>query len=618
MPKRTLSASIALLLSPLAVAETPHVELDPINITVSRSPQAISQTPARVSVIGEREITQNPTANLSDVLKKEASIYIKQTGGIGQGTELYLRGGLPTHTLLLKDGARLNTQNGFSPNYTEQISLNGVNRIEIVKGASSVQYGTDAINGTIQLISQTPTNTHAFATAVFGENDTNHYSAGADIVHNGFFAQINGQRLDSDGTHILNTQHKAQKAGFDQKGFGAKLGYDSTHHKAHVFYHQNEGNNIYMDYSTQQNNKVRQFKNNSTGVNLEVTPQNNLTVNAQYALSKDTQTWIDGTDTPYQPNNKNTDANLTARWHFTPNQNLLAGVAYSKNQYKTNTLATHTKIDSLGYYLQHQYQSDKVNTQLGVRLEDNDRFGNHTVGQGSIRYHLTPKASVYTNIGSSFKAPYLDQLYSKWGGNTELKPEKGLSYEVGADYFIDDDTKVYVSAFQNKLTNLISSVCIDKCDSTNSWERINQNQNIDKAQLTGGEVGVTWSKDDFYASAEYAYVATKNKSGVNQDKELPYRPKHTGTLSVGYDNGIYGVGTSMTAHSKSFADRANTNYVRGYYTADLNAHWHINSNVKLFTNIKNYWGTDHKLVDNFGSWYMSGGRQANIGITVSY
>lgn len=60
------------------------------------------------------------------------------------------------------------------------------------------------------------------------------------------------------------------------------------------------------------------------------------------------------------------------------------------------------KLDSYRYYLQHHYNSDKINTRFGVRLEDNGRFGNHTVDQGAIRYHFTPATSVYANIGSAF------------------------------------------------------------------------------------------------------------------------------------------------------------------------------------------------------------------------
>lgn len=583
-------------------------ELDPIVITASRSEEKLSTIPARVTVINTNDVTKNPTLNLSDTLKKDASIYIKQNGGVGQGTELYLRGGLATHTLLLKDGARLNTQNSFSPLYPETLDLTDVSQIEIVKGASSVQYGTDAISGVIQLRSAIPQKTSAFVTGVYGENDTYKAIIGADLVQNGFYAQLRGQKFDTDGTRVVDTQDHKEKAGFDQKGYNAKLGYKQDNLHANVSFAENKGTNIYMNYMTAQNTEQRQFKNQTLSTQVEYQPIDNLTLNAQYAQTKDTQTWVDGSTTPYTPHNKNTDSNVNAKWQFTPQQNVLVGIAHQTSAYSTNAnQADQQKIKSTGYYLQHQYKGDVINSQVGVRVEDNDRFGQHTVGQGAIRYQFLPNTSIFANVGSSFKAPFLGQLYSIYGGNTELQPEKGLSYELGLDHKLNENATAYLSLYQNKVDNLISHDA-----------QANKQMNIDKAQFTGGELGVKWAKDDLFLSSEYAYVKTENKSGANNGKELPYRPKQTLTFTAGLENADYGVSTSLIAYDKSYTDRANSKQMAGYATIDVNAHWNVNPYIKLFTNIQNIGDVEHRVVDNFGNWYINGGRQANVGVTFKY
>ncbi|MFH3579694.1 TonB-dependent receptor, partial [Acinetobacter baumannii] len=77
-------------------------------------------------------------------------------------------------------------------------------------------------------------------------------------------------------------------------------------------------------------------------------------------------------------------------------QNILVGATYNDANYKSNTILNSDKsVNSTGYYLQHQLKNDLFDTQVGVRLEDNQRFGTHTVGQGAIRYHFLPNASVY-------------------------------------------------------------------------------------------------------------------------------------------------------------------------------------------------------------------------------
>lgn len=127
---------------------------------------------------------------------------------------------------MLKNGARLNTQNSFGPVSPEFMDLTDVDQIEILKGPASVQYGSDAISGVINLISKTPTKSGVNLTGIYGENNTYKSILNADYVDaSGFYTQVGGQRLESDGTRILSSQNKNDKAGFDQKGYHAKFGY---------------------------------------------------------------------------------------------------------------------------------------------------------------------------------------------------------------------------------------------------------------------------------------------------------------------------------------------------------------------------------------------------------
>ncbi len=183
--------------SPVIFAEdtTTTTQLDPIVVTASKSAEKASEVPARISVIDEKTIEQNPAFNLSDLIQKDASVYIKQNGGLGQGTNLSIRGTNPNHVLLLKDGARLNTPNTLSPIYPEFLDTTDVERIEVLKGPSSVQYGSDAIGGVIQMITATPQKNSAFITGIYGENKTYKAIVGADLISDeGFYAQIRGQR----------------------------------------------------------------------------------------------------------------------------------------------------------------------------------------------------------------------------------------------------------------------------------------------------------------------------------------------------------------------------------------------------------------------------------------
>jgi vitamin B12 transporter len=272
----------------------------------------------------------------------------------------------------------------------------------------------------------------------------------------------------------------------------------------------------------------------------------------------------------------------------------------------------------MGYYLQHQFKNEQFDTQFGVRLEDNERFGDHTVGQAAIRYHFLPNVSVYANIGSAFRAPTLNEMYSQWGGNIDLKPEESTSYEIGADYQLNQNLLANVSLYQNEVKNLISSQCIATCDG--DWVTtfpVYQNLNVDKATFKGGELGLKWQQNDYFISTQYAYVKTENKeTGL----EIAYRPKNTVTLTTGLENSIYGINISAIARSKSNASNtANPIQVPGYATMDFNAFWNINPNVKVFTNIQNLWDNQyHEVSRSATDWYINGGRQASAGVTFRY
>ena len=156
-PTRLVGAiAIAMGFSSVVFAEDQTTDqiaqLDTIVVTASRSEEKLKTVPARLNVINQKTIEQNPLLNVSDVLQRDPSIYIKQNGGLGQGTSLSIRGSNPNHVLLLKDGARLNTSNTLSPIYPETLDTTDLQQIEVLKGPSSVQYGTDAIAGVIQMI----------------------------------------------------------------------------------------------------------------------------------------------------------------------------------------------------------------------------------------------------------------------------------------------------------------------------------------------------------------------------------------------------------------------------------------------------------------------------------
>lgn len=580
-----------------------------IVVTASKTPEAIEKVPARISVIDEKTIQQSPANDLPHLLQQQAALNVVQTGGYGAQTSIFTRGVNSNHTLVLKDGVRLNTGLDGSSS-SPFLDLTDVRKIEVLKGPASVQYGSDAIGGVIQLVSDQPKKQKLFTTVEAGDANTYKAIVGADLVENDAYFQIRGQRLESDGTPVIDAPN-TKDSSYDQKGYNAKGGINNDLYAIEAQFSENKGTNEYIG-------GVQDFFNRLINLKGRYTINDQFTVSARTSQFEDELT--QKLSTSYF-NTKRIEGDLNLQWSFTKNQNILIGANSASTDVESLSISPNSKnMDTIGYYLQHQFKTDIYSTQAGIRVEDNEQFGTHTVGQLAGRIQVAPKTSIYANVGSAFKAPTANQLYYKSSyiydgvtystfGNPNLKPEESISYELGFDHKFTDGLTTYASVYQTKIKNLIDYVS-GFPDSTYN--------NVSKAKLTGGELGLKWQKDAWFASTGYGYVKPKNDI---TDKELTRRPRQTGTLSFGWDNSIYGANISLIAKSKAKEFDAN-HPTPGFVTANLNTYWQVNPNIRLFGNIRNIGDTKYKtaLYGTYPSatYYIAAPLMATAGITLSY
>lgn len=599
-----LAMGFSTLTSAQTVESTNNVnaKLDTLVVTASRSAEKIENVPARISIIDSHIIEQSPIASFPDLLKHDASINMVQNGGMGQLANIFLRGTKSDHTLVLRDGIRLNNASSGTANLSF-IDTTDIQQIELLKGPASVLYGTDAIGGVVQLVSKVPEKNSAFITAEMGEKSTYKSVLGADAFEDGFYAQIRGQRLESDATQVTDQKTENSKtAAFDQKGFSAKLGVEKETFGLSVDYNQNQGTSLYDAYAFDGSLLQQDFKNEIINLRGHIDLADNIELNARLSQFNDEVNQKDSTDYVYS---KTQEAELYTKWQYTQKQNLLAGVTYRNldGDILSYGAPYKEKVDSTGYYLQHQYTGDQLNTQVGIRVEDNQKYGTHVVGQVAARYQVVPSTSIYANIGSAFKSPTLNELYNAWNGNPELDPEESISYEMGLDQKLNHGLNTGLSLYYTEVNDLINS------------ENYGKLKNIDQANYQGGELYLGWAKEDLFAKATYSYVKTENE---DTHKELSRRPRQGLTLTTGLQNEVYGISASLIvkSHSKDWDPQYQN---PGYATVDLNGYWNINPYVKLFTNIQNVGDTQYKTSyqDN-GYYYVNGGRLASIGVTLKY
>ncbi|EPG34661.1 TonB-dependent receptor plug domain-containing protein [Acinetobacter colistiniresistens] len=571
--------------------------LDTIVVTASKTPESIKNVPARINIIEPKILEQSPIASLPQLLETDASINMVQSGGYGQTASIFLRGGNSNQTLVLRDGVRLNSATSGTASLPF-IDTTDIKQIEVLKGPASVLYGTDAISGVVQLISKTPETTSAFVTGEIGENKTYKSVIGADLAENGFYAQIRGQRLETDGTPVKDVIN-APNASFDQKGYSAKVGVDKERYAASVDYSENQGSSDYDNFGRLVS---QDFKNEIINVKGRLNILENLAVHARFSQFKDE---IDQNNSTDFVHSKTQEAEIYGQWGFTPNQQILVGVTHRNIDGDVLSYGSpyQEDIDSTGYYIQHKYDQAGLNTQVGVRVEDNEKFGTHTVAQGSVRYQVLPLTSIYANIGSAFKAPTLNDMYA-YGGNPNLKPEESLSYEIGLDQKLAYNISTGLSLYTTEVDNLIDFDGV-----------LNQMRNLEKAKMEGSELYVKWQGENLFTNLSYNYVRAKNKKN---DEDLSRRPRQNIALTAGWTDEQYTFSTTMLANGDYDNSTFDNVQIPGHFRVDMHGQYKVNKNVDVFANIQNVGDSKYRTAYGSGSYYINGGRLASAGVTFRY
>lgn len=579
---------------------TDATQLDPIVVTASKSEEKASAVPARITIIQPQILEQSPIASLPDLLMTEAAINMVQSGGYGQSASIFLRGAESDQTLILRDGVRLNS-NSSGAAALPFIDTTDIKQIEILKGPASVLYGTDAIGGVVQLVTKVPTKSSVFTTNEVGENKTYKSLVGADIAENGFYAQIRGQRLETDGTPVKEIVD-APNASFDQKGFSTKFGVEKENFAASIDYSKNKGNSAYDNSGNLTN---QDFQNEVINLKGKFNFTDQIELNTRLSQFKDDTEQKDANylGTYDFVHSKTQEAEIYNKWNFTNNQNLMIGITHRKNEGDVVSFGSPYKedVNSTGYFIQHQYNQSGLNTQVGVRLEDNEKFGTHTVAQGAIRYQLLPLTSVYANIGSAFKAPTLNDLYG-FGGNQDLKPEESLSYEIGFDQQLAYNIRTGLSLYTTKVDNLINY-------------GISQMENVDKAKFEGAEAYIKWQGENLYTNLGFNYVRSKDE---NTGEDLSRRPRQNISLTTGWQDEKYALSATVVANSKYDNTAYDTVSVPGHLRIDMHGQYTINEHLQVFSNIQNIGDVKYRTAYSSGSYYINGGRLASVGVKLKY
>ena len=456
-----------------------------INVTANRMALLNLDTPAAMDVITDKDIMNSGAKNAFDAVNMVPGITSFSYGASGleygaMDSRVNIRG-LERGSLILVNGVpmNLNGKGGLS-----SIPTGSIARIEVLKGAASALYGSDAMSGVVNVITKTPTKEGGSATIGVGNMGSQTYKINYGTprfligIERGFF----GKQDPSTPVRTDSVDHPRGYEYYTARDKGNSLGIfmsGKLSDKVTLNFSRFEGKSAYAQLSTESNatNRNRHSttyayddsKNNASLIYKDGNTTGTLFYNDRDLKGKNRNHSL--------PSYTSNDSNYIARqygfdvqheWDFRGGKDyLIAGVLGKRETYRTTSGPVYASPHrhSLALYGSYSYQINPTwTTVLGLRYTDiKDPVKNQHVltPQFQLNHRINKESSVYMNVGKAFTMPNLsdtfktvNRQYQSVSGRN-LKPEEGWNYELGYKHITNKDSWK-VAAFYMDFKNFFS------------------------------------------------------------------------------------------------------------------------------------------------------------------
>ena len=623
--KKTLLAAALLsaTMAAQAAASDQTLSLSSVIVTATRTSITTDEALSSVSVITRADIERLQPASVRDLLVGLPGVSFTQAGGLGEQSSLFLRGTNSTHVLVLIDGVRIGAVGAGLPAF-EQIPVDQIERIELVRGPRSSLYGADAIGGVIQIFTRHGAQDGKLDPSLSVSTGSRSYTDGHAGLSGGdshawFNVGLGGQYTSGINACRIGAGELGVGCFVDQPGNDAFRNWNGM---ANGGYRWDNGTELaatwlrsksYVEYDGSPyggNQAVNQQE--VAGARLSFTPLDAWKVTLNAGQSRDdSSTYFQGTyndpyagTSTYYPkmpvgfaNSRRNQASWQNDITLDANQLLTAGVDYQQEHIDSDTGYLKSTREDTGVYAQYMGTFGRNEVQLSARHDHNDQFGNHNTGSAAWGYTFDYGLRLSASYGTAFHAPTFNDIYYPFGlGNPNLKPEKSNSGELGLSQK-QGSWNWALNVYQTRINDLIT---------------LDQNfvpQNINKARIRGveGQFGV--NLDGWQVQSYLTLLQPKSVGGNYDGNLLPRRPEQTARVDVDRRFDAFGVGATFFASGKAYDDLANQHRLGGYTTTDLRASYDFLPNWRIEAKLANVFDRNYETAYYFNqpgrTWFLT-------------
>ncbi len=557
-------------------------------VTGARLAQPVGDSPLDIRVVDRAQIERAGVSSLAELLQRLAGVEITATGGPGQISGLFLRGSNTSHVVLLIDGVRVNSATSGT-NAFEHLSLDQIDRVELLLGPASGLYGADAIGGVVQVF--TRRDDALSARIGIGSEGTRNASASIGGRSGSARGALTLGWRESDATSATNASnvfsYNADRDPYRNTSLAAVLEHDwaaghtlalrGTLADARTSFDAGPGSD---DFNRQRLSTLTLESRNRVRAGWTSTLR----------LSRGTDdvetegSFPGGFRTDQDQFSWQNDVDLAGG-------RVAAGLEWRREAVDSDTTFTVTErriSSAFGGWTGAIAPGQQL--QLALRHDRNSQFGGRSTGNIGYGLQFAPGWRVTAAAGTAFKAPSFNDLYYPlqfgYGGNPDLKPERARSIEAGLRYAAGA-WQASATVFQNRISDLIVI--------NDSFTTV---ENIASARIRGLTLQARWTGGPWAARAEATLQSPRN---ADTGTQLVRRAERFGSAGLDWSAGAWRLGSELVAVGQRYDDGANSDAARlgGYTLVNLQAAWTVaprwtlaarldNAADKAYTQVRGY------------------------------
>jgi|Deesub1362B_J571_1020462.scaffolds.fasta_scaffold00011_236 vitamin B12 transporter len=590
-----LSFSILFVSTTQAGDEFLQETLPEIVVTATKMEEPEKETTQDITIITAEEIRKRGVEFVVDILRQVSDINVVQNGGFGKNATLFLRGGSPNQTVIMIDGVKVKSPTTGSFDFSG-LTVDDIERIEIVKGAQSTLYGSEAMAGVINIITKRGKGKPKITLTLQGGSYTTAKTS-----------------FDLSGSSSA-VDYRVTASYFNTKGISAaKAGTEDDSYRNVSFSTKvgiNPFENLFVDLNLRYYRDTSELDSFEFGVGMvddlnftqegehylfSVKGNLSLTDNYEQILNvsfvKDYLSFKDP-DTLF--NNATIDTNMKSiDWQhniYFDGVVLTAGAEYRKESGE-NVGNFDVTVDAKAVYLNTKVTLLHRNLIInaGARYDDHEFGGNRITYRTGLLYRFPFYGlRLRASYGTGFRAPTLNELFFPFFGNLELKPEKSRSFdiEVSKDFYNGLFT-LSANYFEQRYRDLIEY-------DFNTFTA----QNIGKAEVKGFEI-----ESEIRPFEGLAIVASyTNLDAEDKDTGAPLtrRPHHKFVVNTTYVLNRLMLHAQFLYVSERY-DAATDRDLSSFSLVNLSGSYELKENLSFFARIDNLLDEDYEEAGGYST-----------------